>query len=103
VAFAASYLLALDLTYELYQQTRRKVGFANFVNVILGVVAPTARLLLGDISSCDGGRCSFVVDSCGDQFPFSEFSGRAEFQGASFSSKSFEARGPCPWQRCPSG
>ena len=41
-AFAAAYLLALDCTYELYQQTGRKLVVANFANVILGVVAPTA-------------------------------------------------------------
>jgi hypothetical protein len=85
VAFAAAYLLALDCIYELYQQTGRKLVVANFVNVILGVVAPTARLLMRDISSCDGGRCSFVVDTYGDLFPSSEFRDLVEFQGATCS------------------
>jgi uncharacterized protein len=80
VAFAAAHLLALERTYELYQQAGRKLVVANFANVILGVVAPAARLLVCDISPC-GGRCSFVVDTCGDLFPYSEFIGLAEFQG----------------------
>jgi hypothetical protein len=42
VAFAAAHLLALERTYELYQQAGRKLVVANFANVILGVVAPAA-------------------------------------------------------------
>jgi uncharacterized protein len=39
---AAAHLLALERTYELYQQAGRKLVVANFANVILGVVAPAA-------------------------------------------------------------
>jgi uncharacterized protein len=79
--FAAAYLPALERTYELYQQTGRKLVVANFANIILGVVAPTARRLMCDISPCGGGRCFFAVDAQGDLFPCSEFIGLPEFQG----------------------
>jgi len=79
--FAAAYLPALERTYELYQATGRKLVVANFANVILGVVAPTARRLMCDISPCGGGRCFFAVDTQGDLFPCSEFIGLPEFQG----------------------
>ena len=79
--FAAAYLAALERSYALYQQTGRKLVVANFANVILGVVAPTARRLMCDISPCGGGRCFFAVDAHGDLFPCSEFIGLPEFQG----------------------
>lgn len=78
---ASAYVAALERTYELYQQTGRKLVVANFANVILGVVAPTARRLMCDISPCGGGRCFFAVDTQGDLFPCSEFIGLPEFKG----------------------
>ena len=98
VAFAAACLLALDCTDELYQQTGRKLVVAILVNVILGVVAPTTRLLMRDISSCDGGHCCFVVSTYGDLFPSSEFSGLAEFQGTTCSPVAWRV----PLRRMPS-
>ena len=79
--FAAAFLPAVERSYALYQQTGRKLVIANFANVILGVVAPTARRLMCDISPCGGGRCFFAVDAHGDLFPCSEFIGLPEFQG----------------------
>lgn len=79
--FAAAYMRALDRTHELYQQTGRKLVVANFANVVLAVVAPTARRLMCDISPCGGGRCFFAVDAHGDLFPCSEFIGLLEFRG----------------------
>lgn len=79
--FAAAYLRALDRSYELYQRTGRKLVVANFANIILSVLAPTARRLMCDISPCGGGRCFFAVDAHGDLFPCSEFIGLPEFRG----------------------
>jgi hypothetical protein len=93
-AFAAAYLLALERTYERYQQTGRKLVVANFANVILGVVEPTARLLMCEISLCGGGRCSFVADTYGDLSPLSEFIGLAKLQGTTCSPVGW--RGPLP-------
>ncbi|MHB1783162.1 MAG: peptide-modifying radical SAM enzyme CbpB [Acidimicrobiales bacterium] len=79
--FVTAYLRALDRTYELFQQTGRKLVVANFANMILAVVAPTARRLMCDISPCGAGRCFFAVDAHGDLFPCSEFIGLPGFRG----------------------
>lgn len=78
---ASYYMKALDRSYELYQQTGRKLIVANFANVLIGIVAPTARRLMCDISPCGGGRCFFAVSANGDMFPCSEFIGLQEFRG----------------------
>jgi len=78
---AACFTKALDRTYELYRETGRKLVVANFANVLLGIVAPTARRLMCDISPCGGGRCFFAVSANGDMFPCSEFIGLPEFRG----------------------
>ena len=78
---ASYYLKALDRSYELYQQTGRKLIIANFANVLIGIVAPTARRLMCDISPCGGGRCFFAVSANGDICPCSEFIGLQEFRG----------------------
>ena len=72
---------ALDRTYELYEKTGRKVTVANFANVLAGVMGPTGRRLMCDISPCGGGRCFFAVSAHGDMFPCSEFIGFPEYKG----------------------
>jgi len=78
---AKYYLEALDRTYELYVKTGRRLIVANFANVLLGIIAPTARRLMCDISPCGGGRCFFAVSAAGDLFPCSEFIGLKKFKG----------------------
>ena len=78
---AGYYLNALDRSHELYQKTGRKMVIANFANVLVSIVAPTARRLMCDISPCGGGRCFFAVSAKGDLFPCSEFIGIPEFCG----------------------
>jgi uncharacterized protein len=78
---ASYYLNALDRSHELYQKTGRKMVIANFANVLVSIVAPTARRLMCDISPCGGGRCFFAVSARGDLFPCSEFIGIPEFCG----------------------
>ncbi len=78
---AKNYLMALDRAYELYEKTGRKLVVANFANVLIGIVAPTARRLMCDISPCGGGRCFFAISATGDLFPCSEFIGLPEFCG----------------------
>jgi uncharacterized protein len=80
-AAAAPFLAALERGYELYQETGRKLVIANFANALLGIVAPTARRLMCDISPCGGGRCFFALAANGDLFPCSEFVGLPEFAG----------------------
>ena len=78
---ARNYLMALDRAYELYEKTGRKLVVANFANVLVGIVGPTARRLMCDISPCGGGRCFFAISATGDLFPCSEFIGLPEFCG----------------------
>jgi len=78
---AINYLMALDRTYDLYEKTGRKLVVANFANILISIVAPTARRLMCDISPCGGGRCFFAVSAKGDLFPCSEFIGLKEFNG----------------------
>jgi uncharacterized protein len=78
---AKAFLAALDRSYELYQETGRKLVVGNFANVLLALLAPTARRLMCDISPCGGGRCFFAVAPSGDLFPCSEFIGLPAFRG----------------------
>jgi uncharacterized protein len=80
-AAARHFLAALDRSYELYRQTGRKLIVGNFANILLAIVAPTARRLMCDISPCGGGRCFFALSAKGDLFPCSEFIGLKEFNG----------------------
>jgi uncharacterized protein len=78
---ARHFTKALDRSYELYQKTGQKLVVANFANIILSIVAPTARRLMCDISPCGGGRCFFALAPNGDIFPCSEFIGLESFNG----------------------
>ena len=80
---AVHYMKALDRAYELYRETGRKLVVANFANILLGILAPTARKLMCDISPCGGGRCFVALSAKGDIFPCSEFVGLPEFNGGS--------------------
>ncbi len=76
-----NFFKALDRTHELYEKTGRKMVVANFANILAGVIAPTGRRLMCDISPCGGGRCFFAVAATGDLFPCSEFIGFPEYNG----------------------
>ncbi len=78
---AQAFMAALDRTHELYQQTGRKMVVANFANILIGILAPTARRLMCDISPCGGGRSFFALAPNGDLFPCSEFIGIERFAG----------------------
>lgn len=85
---AKYYLEALDRAYQLYRKTGRKLIVANFANILLSIIAPTARRLMCDISPCGAGRCFFAVSASGDLFPCSEFIGIKKFKGGNiFSAK----------------
>ena len=78
---ARHFAAALDRTYELYKETNRKLVVVNFANVLVSILAPTARRLMCDISPCGGGRCFFALAPNGDLFPCSEFIGLPRFKG----------------------
>jgi uncharacterized protein len=54
---------------------------ANFANILLAILAPTARRLMCDISPCGGGRAFFALAPDGGMFPCSEFIGLENFRG----------------------
>jgi uncharacterized protein len=81
VSAAKYFLQALDKTQELYEKTGRKLIVGNFANILLAIIAPSARRLMCDISPCGGGRCFFALAPGGDMFPCSEFIGLDNFRG----------------------
>ncbi len=80
-AMAGAYIAALERTHELYRETGRKLVVANFANILIAIMAPTARRLMCDISPCGGGRSFFALAPNGDLFPCSEFIGLPAFNG----------------------
>ncbi|MBL8405243.1 MAG: peptide-modifying radical SAM enzyme CbpB [Dechloromonas sp.] len=78
---ATTFLAALDRTHALYRETGRKLMVANFANVLIGILAPTARRLMCDISPCGGGRAFFALAADGSLYPCSEFIGLPRFNG----------------------
>ena len=47
---ARAFFAAMDRTHALYRETGRKLVVANFVNILISILAPTARRLMCDIS-----------------------------------------------------
>ncbi len=75
------FLQALDRVYEIYEKRGKKIIVTNFTNILAGIIGPTTRRLMCDISPCGGGRCFFAISAHGDLFPCSEFIGFPEFRG----------------------
>ena len=78
---AKAFFAAMDRTHELYRETGRKLMVANFANIVIGILAPTARRLMCDISPCGGGRAFFALAADGGLYPCSEFIGLPRFNG----------------------
>lgn len=78
---AAAYVAALERSHQLFRETGRKLVVANFANILISILAPTARRLMCDISPCGGGRSFFALAPDGSLFPCSEFIGLPEFAG----------------------
>ncbi len=72
---------ALERVYQIFEKTGEKIVVTNFANLLSGILGPTTRKLMCDISPCGGGRCFFAVSARGDVFPCSEFVGFEEFKG----------------------
>jgi uncharacterized protein len=88
---ATALFAALDRTHELYLETGRKLMVANFANILIGILAPTARRLMCDISPCGGGRAFFALAADGSLYPCSEFIGLPRFNGGSLLTGGVEA------------
>lgn len=88
---ASAFFAALDRTHELYRESGRKLMVANFANILLAILAPTARRLMCDISPCGGGRAFFALAADGGLYPCSEFIGLPRFNGGNLLTDGVEA------------
>ena len=88
---ARAFIAALDRSHELYRETGRKLVVANFANILLAILAPSARRLMCDISPCGGGRAFFALAADGDLYPCSEFIGLPRFRGGNLFESDVEA------------
>ena len=84
-AMTRAFFAALDRTHELYRDSGRKLVVANFANILIAILAPTARRLMCDISPCGAGRAFFALSADGNLYPCSEFIGLPRFNGGSCS------------------
>ena len=75
---AGEFIKAVERSIELTGEGRRIV-IGDFANIVLGIVAPTSRVLQCDISPCGAGRRFFAVTLDGI-FPCGEFIGLEEFK-----------------------
>ena len=80
-AMSRAFFAALDRTHELYRDSGRKLVVANFANILIAILAPTARRLMCDISPCGAGRAFFALAADGRVYPCSEFIGLPRFNG----------------------
>ena len=90
-ALAQAFIAALERSHELYAESGRKLVVANFANILLAILAPTARRLMCDISPCGGGRAFFALAPDGGMFPCSEFIGLENFRGGNLFSDDIDA------------
>ncbi len=86
---AKDFIKAVDTAIELTKQGRRIV-IGDFANLLLGIIAPGARVLMCDISPCGAGRRFFSVTANGECYPCGEFIGMQEFTGGSIFNSTIE-------------
>lgn len=75
------FIKAVDTAIELSRHSDHRIIIGNFSNIILGIVAPTARRLMCDISPCGGGRCFLTITASGEIIPCGEFISLKGFSG----------------------
>lgn len=78
---AKYFIKAIDKAITLSRTSTNRIIIGNFTNIILGIIAPTARRLMCDISPCGGGRCFLTITAKGNMIPCGEFIGLRGFSG----------------------
>jgi uncharacterized protein len=86
---ASEFIKAVDESIRLTKEGRRIV-IGDFANILLGIIAPSARVLMCDISPCGGGRRFFSITADGKAYPCGEFIGMERFLGGNIFSDSIE-------------
>lgn len=81
---------AVDTALELNTTTENKIIISDFANIILAIVAPTARRLMCDITPCGGGRRFFTVMSDMTTAPCGEFIALKSFHSVNLRENSVE-------------
>lgn len=76
-----NFIKAVECAVTLSKETKQQIIIGNFANIILGIIAPSARRLMCDISPCGGGRCFFTITASGEMIPCGEFIGLRGFSG----------------------
>lgn len=87
VELAGEFVKAVEESIRLSKLGKRIV-IGDFANILLGIIAPTSRVLTCDISPCGAGRRFFAVTSDGSSYPCGEFIGMDEFMGGNIFSDS---------------
>jgi radical SAM additional 4Fe4S-binding domain len=77
---AAAFIATTEEAIRLTKQDK-KIVVADFANILLGIIAPSARVMMCDISPCGGGRRYFAVAANGNAYPCGEFIGMEDFKG----------------------
>lgn len=75
------FIEAIEKAIKLSKTSKHQIIVGNFVNIILGIIAPTARRLMCDISPCGAGRCFLTITASGNMIPCGEFIGLDGFSG----------------------
>jgi uncharacterized protein len=86
---ASEFIKAVDESIRLTKDGRRIV-IGDFANILLGIIAPSSRVLMCDISPCGGGRRFFSITADGKAYPCGEFIGMEGFLGGNIFFDSIE-------------
>ena len=86
---AAAFISATEEAIRLTKEGKRII-VADFANILLGIIAPSARVMMCDISPCGGGRRYFAVAANGNAYPCGEFIGMEDFNGGNIFNNSIE-------------
>ena len=86
---AAAFIGAAEEAIRLTKEGKRIV-VADFANILLGIIAPSARVMMCDISPCGGGRRYFAVAADGNAYPCGEFIGMEDFVGGNIFTDTIE-------------
>lgn len=78
---AKYFIKAIQRALKYSMHSKRRIVIGNFTNTLIGIIAPSARRLMCDISPCGGGRCFFSITANGKMVPCGEFIGLKGFLG----------------------
>ncbi len=82
----------IDAVEEAIRLTKagRRIVVGDFANALIAIVAPSARVMMCDISPCGGGRRFLSITAEGSAYPCGEFIGMEEFMGGNIFTQTLE-------------